>query len=51
MPLSSSLFFYKKIASLYQNCHKKITPDESPKIYADTGLIQAKDDEKGCPRY
>ncbi len=33
-----------------RGCHKKITPDETPKIYADTSAIPAKEDEKGCPR-
>ena len=30
-------------------CQKKASPDESPKIYADTTVIMPKDD-KGCPR-
>ncbi|TRY73464.1 hypothetical protein TCAL_02229 [Tigriopus californicus] len=30
-------------------CHKKTTPEETPKIYPDTTAIAPKD-EKGCPR-
>jgi len=34
-----------------KGCHKKVTPNEAPKVYADTAIIAPKNpDEKGCPR-
>ena len=33
-------------------CYIKVTPNEAPKVYADTAVIAPKNpEEKGCPRY
>ena len=43
---------YGLIVMLNVKCYIKVTPNEAPKVYADTAVIAPKNpDEKGCPRY